>query len=202
MIRTPDLYETPMRSLDRSSRIYMAFSPSCMGGHHGAALYGEGVMFCGRDAGGGLVELQDRLGRAQAVTPDLMEKVVAGACTLRSMPGGAAKAAKIDRLVELEAWTAAALALVELELPQWRLRRLVCEEGVWLCSLSKQWNLPAWLSDSAEARHESLPLAILSALLEARQSAEPSSGPAARSVPQCAIESGSPAEVMCCDNFA
>ncbi len=159
-------------------------------------------MFSGRDASDRLVELQVRLGRAQVVTPGLMAEIVAGTCARLAMPGGAARAAKIDRLIELEAWTAAALALVELELPQWRLRRLVCEEGVWLCSLSKQWNLPAWLSDSAEARHESLPLAILSALLEARRSAEPSAGPAVRSVPQCAIESGSPVEIMCCDNFA
>ena len=159
-------------------------------------------MFSGRDAGGRLFELQDRLRRAQAVTPDLMAKIAAGACTRLAMPGRAPKAAKIDRLIELEAWTEAALALVELELPQWRLRRLVCEEGVWLCSLSKQWNLPAWLGDSAEARHESLPLAILSALIEARQGAEPLPGLAVGSVPQCGTQSGPPVEVLCCDNFA
>ena len=68
------------------------------------------------------------------------------------MPVRAPKAAKIDRLIELAAWTEAALALVELELPQWRVRRLVCEEGYWLCSLSKQWNLLVWLGDDAEAR--------------------------------------------------
>jgi len=37
-------------------------------------------------------------------------------------------------LIESEAWTEAALALVELELPLWKLRRLVHEEGIWLCS--------------------------------------------------------------------
>jgi len=159
-------------------------------------------MFSGRDAGGRLVELQDRLRRAPAVTPDLMAEIVAGACTRVAMPGCAARAAKIDRLIELEAWTEAALALVELELPQWRLRRLVCEEGYWLCSLSKQWNLPAWLSDSVEARHESLPLAILSTLIEARRGAEALPGPAVRSVPQCPQAPASCAEAMCCDNFA
>ena len=158
-------------------------------------------MFSGRDAGGRLVGLQDRLRRAQAVTPDLMAEI-AGACARLAMPGCTAKAAKIDRLIELEAWTEAALALVELELPQWRLRRLVCEEGYWLCSLSKQWNLPAWLSDDAEARHESLPLAILSTLIEARRGAEALPGPAVRSVPQCPQAPASCAEAMCCDNFA
>jgi hypothetical protein len=159
-------------------------------------------MFSRPDPKRRLHDLQDQLGRAQVVTPDLMSKVVAGACSRIATPSCATKAAKIDRLIESEAWTEAALALVELELPQWRLRRLVCEEGAWLCSLSKQWNLPVWLSDSAEARHENLPLAILSALIEARQCAEPSSMRVAGSVPQCRIESGPPAEIMCCDNFA
>jgi len=149
-----------------------------------------------------LPDLQDRLRRAQAVTHDLMSKVVAGACTRIMTPGNAIRAAKINRLIELEAWTEAALALVELELPQWKLRRLVCEEGVWLCSLSKQWNLPDWLSDNAETRHESLPIAILSALIEAQRCGEPASRRTATSVPQCRVDSSSPVETMCCDNFA
>ena len=75
----------------------------------------------------------------------------------------------VDRLIGSQAWTEAALALVEHELPLWKLRRLVFEEGVWLCTLSKQRNLPIWLSDDAEASHESLPLAILAAFIEARR---------------------------------
>jgi len=149
-----------------------------------------------------LFELQDQLRRVQVVTPGLMSKVVAGACTRIALTSCAARAANIGRLIESEAWTEAALALVELEIPQWKLRRLVYEDGTWLCSLSKQWNLPAWLSDNAETRHESLPLAILTALIEAHQCAEPSSGRVASSVPQCRTESSSPVEIMCCDNFA
>ena len=159
-------------------------------------------MFSGLNIESRLVVLQDQLRRAQVVTPDLMSKVVAGACSCINTPSRAGKAARIARLIESEAWTEAALALVELELPLWRLRRLVYEDGAWLCSLSKQWNLPIWLSDSAEALHESLPLAILSALIAARQSGEPSSRPMAGSVPQCRIEPSFPVETMCCDNFA
>jgi hypothetical protein len=147
-----------------------------------------------------LDDLQYQLRRAQVVTRDLMSSIVA--CRRITMPIAAAKAARIDRLIESEAWTEVALALVELELPQWKVRRLVYEEGAWLCSLSKQWNLPAWLGDSAEARHESLPLAILSALIEARRCGEPPPARVATSVPQCRVESGSAAEIMCCDNFA
>jgi hypothetical protein len=149
-----------------------------------------------------LDELQDQLRRAQVVTSDLMSKVVTGACTRTKTPGGAAKAARIDRLIELEAWTEAALALVELELPRWKLRRLVYDDGAWLCSLSKEWNLPDWLDDSAEARRELLPLAILSAMITARQSGEPSPALAPVSVPQCRAVTSAPIETMCCDNFA
>jgi hypothetical protein len=158
-------------------------------------------MFAGANLESRLDELQDQLGRAQVVTPDLMLMVI-GACARLTTPGAAPKAALVDRLIGSQAWTEAALALLEHELPQWKLRRLVCEEGVWLCTLSKQWNFPIWLSDNAEAQHESLPLAILAAFVEARRHPEPPVGRAASSVPQCRIQSGSPIENMCCDNFA
>jgi hypothetical protein len=146
-----------------------------------------------------LLELQDELGRAQVVTPDLMSKVVAVACSRITMP---AKAAKIDRLIASEAWTEAALLLLELELPHWRLRRLAFEDGAWLCSLSEQCSPRVWLMDCAEGRHESLPLSILSALIDAQQCGEPPSMRAASSVPQCGVRSSSPFGTMCCDNFA
>jgi hypothetical protein len=159
-------------------------------------------MFPNSDPANGLDELQDLLRRAQAVTPRLISMVVADACTRIVMPSCATQAARINRLIESEAWTDAALGLVELELPQWRLRRLVYEDGAWLCSLSKQWNLPDWLADSVEAQHPSLPLAILCALIEARQCGEPKSRWAAGSVPRCRMEASSPVEIVCCDNFA
>jgi hypothetical protein len=146
-----------------------------------------------------LDEVDDDLRRAQLVTPALMAKVLLGGGG--AMPSAVTKAARIGRLVELGAWTEAALALVELQLPQWKVRRLVCEEGVWLCSLSRQWKLPAWLADDVETRHESLPLAILAAVVEARRCALPSSRPRASSVPQCGAEGDDAAETMCCDNF-
>jgi hypothetical protein len=153
------------------------------------------------DSEGCLNEMRDQLRGAHVVSHDLMAMVVAS-CTRINMPSGAAKATRIGRLVELQAWTEAALALVELELPQWKVRRLICEEGAWLCSLSKQWYLPDWLADSVETRHESLPLAILLSVIEAHQCAAPSSGRMASSVPRCGAEAGAPGEIMCCDNFA
>jgi hypothetical protein len=149
----------------------------------------------------GLGDLHDQLRRAQVVTPDLVSKLAAYAYARTAMPNRAAKIGRINRLIEAQAWIEAALALIELGLPQWKLRRLVYDDGVWLCSLSKQWNLPDWLGESAEARHESLPLAVLNAMMEAdRYDAPPAR--AASSVPQCRAETGLPAEIMCCDNFA
>jgi hypothetical protein len=105
---------------------------------------------------------------------------------------------KVSRLVESGAWTDAALALVEFELPQWKLRRIVYEDGEWLCSLSRQPQLPPELDEVAEASHEILPLAILIALLQARRSTAVGAtgmvtAPQVRSVP---------GYTMCCDNLA
>jgi hypothetical protein len=112
-----------------------------------------------------LEALQEQLRRAHALTPDLISHVIVNACT--RLP--ALKATRIDQLIEAGAWRNAALALIELELPAWKLRSLVYENGEWLCSLSRQPNLPEALDDTADASHEVLPLAILSAFVEARR---------------------------------
>jgi hypothetical protein len=167
----------------------------------GRAPVTRGEMHALPDPEDRLIAVHEDLHRAQGMTRDLMAKVVA-AGTRITTPGGAAKAARIERLIELEAWTEAALAVVELELPQWKVRRLVCEEGAWICSLSRQWKLPAWLVDDVETRHESLPLAILTAVIEARRCAFPASNPSVSSVPRCGVEADHPCETICCDNFA
>src|ERR1700682_6161433 len=100
---------------------------------------------------------QDRLGRLierirDASTPDarLFCDVIANASERTLLLVEAGKAARLKRLIEASAWTEAALVLVELELPQWKLRRLIYEEGAWLCSLSNPSNLPVWLGDCVE----------------------------------------------------
>ena len=152
-----------------------------------------------------LCELKDEMVRARAVSPQLVAKFIERACRRLAMPGYTAKTARINQLIELQAWTEAALALVELEVPQWKLRRLVCEEGIWLCSLSRQWDFPDWLADQAESSHEALPLAILGALIGARHCGERSPPGRAGVVPQCRGPRGdsieAPAEILCCDNF-
>ena len=138
--------------------------------------------------------LKERLRRAHALTPELMSDVIAKACTQ------ATHKAKVNRLTEVGAWTdaAAALAMVELELPFWKLRRLGHEDGKWLCSLSKEPNLPVALDDTADASHEVLPLAILSAFVEARHRASALRESRLLTVPPVRQSSG---YAICCDNF-
>jgi len=84
---------------------------------------------------GPLDALEAQLRRAHAVTPDLISNVIADACVRLPVMKRAGKAARIDQLIEAGGWDDAALALIELELPAWKLRRLVYEDGEWLCAL-------------------------------------------------------------------
>ena len=142
--------------------------------------------------------LADQLRLAQTVTPELVSQVLDDACVRLPALGRTEKAARLNRLVEAGAWTEVALALIELELPQWQLRRLVHDDGDWLCSLSRQPNLPAEFDDTADARHENLALALLSALLAAQCQVADAREVGPPMVPQIRP---APGYVVCCDNF-
>jgi hypothetical protein len=118
--------------------------------------------------------LGDRLHEAGSVTPKLMSELVAAACHRFPSFGAREKTARIRDLIQLRAWTDAALALVDLELPLWQVRRIAYDEGEWYCALSRERELPDWLDHSVEARHPDLALAILSAFVEARRISSPS----------------------------
>jgi hypothetical protein len=143
--------------------------------------------------------LDDRLRRAHAMTPDLMTDVIGVARRRFPLPRPTETSARIERLIESQAWTDAALALIDLELPQWQVRRIAYDEGEWHCALSRQRELPEWLDQSIEAHHEDMPLAILSAFVDARRAAAPRSR---TSVPHVPHDSGLPCTPLCCDNFA
>ena len=152
------------------------------------------------NAEAGLDALDAELGSAQDATPELLAKVISGACGRGAARSGVAQSARIKRLMAAEAWTETALALIELELPHWKLRRLIFDDGSWLCSLSRQWKLPDWLDDTIDVRHESMPLAILGALILARRREGKVVARPASSVPRSPIELPSDA-MVCCDNF-
>ena len=142
--------------------------------------------------------LDAELAAAAAPSAALFEKIVAK--TSRRLPalrqqGGARQ---LSSLIAAGAWTEAALALVAIELPSWQLRRLVYDDGEWLCALSHMPNLPLSLDDTADGAHPSMPLSVLRAFVQARGmiAATP---PALRSVPHIAP---APDMLVCCDNFS
>jgi hypothetical protein len=114
-------------------------------------------------------ELADRLRDAPAVTAELLSDVISEACWRFPPIRRTERSARIERLIESGAWTDAALALIDLELPQWQLRRIVYDEGEWHCALSGRRELPDWLDSCIETRHVDLPLAILSAFVDAQR---------------------------------
>jgi hypothetical protein len=160
-----------------------------------AAATWDGVMLFDPKHEGRVDRLIDQLRLAPTLTTDLFSDVIVHACTRLT----AGNAARIDQLIEAGAWTDATIALIELELPAWKLRRLVYEDGAWLCSLSRQPNLPVALDDTADASHEVLPLAILSAFVEARRRTSAMRETTLRKVPQVRRTSG---YAICCDNFS
>ena len=143
--------------------------------------------------------LNDRLRDADVVTAKLMSELVAATCRRYPSIGQAGKAARIERLIGSQAWTDAALALIDLELPQWQVRRIAYDEGEWHCALSRARELPDWLDQAIEAHHEDLPLAVLSAFVEAQRIGGPASRTSVPNVPRGADLICTP---FCCENFA
>jgi hypothetical protein len=143
--------------------------------------------------------VSDRLRDADIVSAELMSQVIEATCRRFPSIGQTGKTARIERWIESGAWTDAALALIDLELPQWQVRRIAYDEGEWHCALSRARELPEWLDQSIEAQHTNLPLAILSAYLDAERVSTPSRRTSVPPVPREANPVYTP---FCCDNFA
>jgi hypothetical protein len=159
-------------------------------------------MFYDRKREDRLEGLLEQLRLAPAPTSDLFSDIVADACTRLSRMEQSAKAARIRWLSEAGAWTDAALGLVQLELPEWTVRRLIRDDGAWLCSLSRHCEIPIEFDDTAEAVHESLPLAILTAFVEVQRRQVTTSGVATGGPPPRTVPTVTPDTLVCCDNFA
>jgi hypothetical protein len=143
-------------------------------------------------------ELDDRLRDAQAVTSELLAEVISETCRRFPSVGQSKKSERIERLIQTGAWTDAALALIDLELPLWQVRRIAYDEGEWYCALSRERELPDWLDRSVEAHHADLALAMLSAFVDAQRIASPAS---ITSVPAVPRDANPLYEPVCCDNF-
>jgi hypothetical protein len=158
----------------------------------------DAAMLLPSNAPNDIDDIDDRIRNAHRVTAKLISAVIATACRRFPSAGQSERTARIERLIAAEAWTDAAFALIELELPQWQVRRIAYDEGEWHCSLSRERELPEWLDQSVEARHLDLQLAILSAFVEAQRASAPSIRP---SVPLVRREAGAVYETLCTDNF-
>jgi hypothetical protein len=143
-------------------------------------------------------ELDDRLHDAHAVTSELIAEVIGETCRRFPSMEQTEKTVRIERLIQTAAWTDAALALIDLELPLWQVRRIAYDEGEWYCALSRERELPDWLDRSIESRHADLALAILGAFVDARRVALPGSRTSVPAVPRDANPLYDP---VCCDNF-
>ena len=143
-------------------------------------------------------DLTERLRDAHAVTGALLSEVITEACRRFPSAGQIDKTARIERLIGSGAWTDAALALIDLELPMWQVRRIAYDDGEWYCALSRERELPDWLDRSIEARHADLALAILSAFVDARRLNAPSIKTSVPTVPRDANPLYQP---VCCENF-
>jgi hypothetical protein len=144
-------------------------------------------------------ELDDRLREADTVTEGLLSEIIGASCRRFPSMGQTEKTARLERLIESGAWTDAALALIDLELPQWQIRRIAYDDGEWYCALSRERELPDWLDRSIEARHPDLALAILSTFIDAQAISTPRSRP---SVPSVSRDANPLYVPVCCDNFS
>jgi hypothetical protein len=145
------------------------------------------------------VELGDRPRDACCVTAEFLADIIRASCRRFPSPVQDFRSARIERLIESQAWTDAALALIDLELPQWQVRRLAYDDGEWYCALSRQRELPDWLDQSIEGRHADLSLAILSAFVEAQRVSAPAPRTSVPTAPQPATAWYEP---VYSDNFA
>ena len=114
-----------------------------------------------------LDDLATRVRRARTVTAHLMGDVIEMACFRVAAPDNLQEANRIRRFIRTGAWVDAALALIDLELPQWHVRLSARENGQWRCVLGQGPTVADWLEDTIDAEDESLPLALLAAFVEA-----------------------------------
>jgi hypothetical protein len=146
--------------------------------------------------------LADRLRKAPSADPEIFSAVIE-ACGRVAALKTAGKTVRLGQLLASAAWTDAAFALIALELPAWTIRRLVYEDGEWICTLSQQPNLPLEIDDTVDTHHPALPLAILSALIEARTKKADGAQTDPFRVPQVGHATDQVTDhVFCCDNFA
>jgi len=184
------------------SRFFMAISPSFPMSKFTSLHEWRHAMLFPTQEKKRVVDAGELISRASTVTPELVATVAAQAGISLAATNVSAAAGRLRRHIEALAWTDAALTIMEMALPQWRLVRLVLDDGEWCCALSRHWQLPDWLDHAVEARHEMLPLAILSAVAEALVASREAAAGHTRTGPEFRQQPSDVLDVLCCENFA
>jgi hypothetical protein len=146
-----------------------------------------------------LQQLASRIRLADGPSRNLIDDTLAGICTRLVALEAAGKGRQLEEWCVSGAWTEIALALVKFEFPNWTVRRLILDDGKWCCSLSRTPALPIEIDDVVECSHESMPLAILAALVEARRTASVET--AVTRALGVVGERSHGGHRICCDNF-
>lgn len=144
-------------------------------------------------------EADEKLRDAPAITAKLLSDVIDETGRRVAPVRWAKNAERIAALMRSGAWTDAVLALIEVGLPQWQIRRIVYDAGEWRCALSRQRELPDWLDQSVESSHADLALAMLGAFVDAARISERSNRTSVPYAPHTTSPLYTP---LCCDNFA
>ena len=149
-----------------------------------------------------LAGINERIRGAPKATTSIFREIIEASCRRFPSLGQSVKTARIERLLSADALTEVALALIDLELPQWQVRRIAYDGGEWYCALSRDRELPDWLDQSVQAHHQDLALAILAAFVEAQALTTPLSQPSVPTVvPTVRHETSATCVAASCDNF-
>lgn len=119
-----------------------------------------------------LAHFSHRVGAADAREAPLVSSMIADAMERLAETNNDRHAAQLAGLVEADAWTEVALAVLDVEFPHWKLCRLIYDGGEWHCTLSLHRDLPQWLDQAIETHHADLAMAIFKGLIEAAEQDE------------------------------
>ena len=88
--------------------------------------------------------LSEHLSEASELDANLITDVIGAACRRYPSLGQIEKTARLTQLIQSGAWTDAALAMIDLELPLWQVRRvsrMVAPTARWGCSFANSFSL-------------------------------------------------------------
>lgn len=132
---------------------------------------------------------------SSVLTPRLFSEVN-GACDRMLVPLRDGET-RVLQLTKAGAQIDAVIVMLELRLAKWKIRRLVLDDGLWHCSLSRQPHLPIDLDATSEGQHEHMATAILIAFVEALRR-EATAHESADSM----LDHAPLGCAVCCDNFS